>query len=115
MKAIKLSMVDAFGRVVTQSVMGFSVGAWAAHRMPHGNGEPDPSPSGGWRVSHVPTGMAIRSLVDDLSKNDAIRIAGALNDRIPEAREWTGRPPVVSDYACVVEAVVAEMLSEGQP
>lgn len=49
-------------------------GEWAAHRNPDGEG---------WRVSHVPSGHAVRQLA---RKGDAVVAAVALSERIPQLR-----------------------------
>lgn len=51
-------------------------GDWAVHRVR----DVEHDSRRGWRVSHVPTGMAIRSLVDDMAKTEAIRVARAMSD-----------------------------------
>lgn len=52
-------------------------GEWAAHQIPYIRAHR------GWRVSHAPTGIGTWNLCDELDRDDAIRIARELSDRVP--------------------------------
>lgn len=56
------------------SVLADVHGQWASH--PNTDGP-------GWRVSHVPTGMNLAQLVDELDEATAKQLAGELDARAP--------------------------------
>lgn len=67
----------AFGtprKKVTATVFGI----WAAHRCPERDLR-----GKGWRVTHVPSGWALLSRSDGLSRADAMRVARLLAERVP--------------------------------
>ena len=92
-------------------------GNWAAH--PKMDFDPNDTHkmnrSDGWRVSHLPSGLAISSLVDELDEAEAVAIARRLGDAYPLDADRVDRDDVTglpSDAGYIIQALVAEALDE---
>jgi len=90
-------------------------GQWAAHPMPNSF---VPTTNGGFAVTHIPSGMSIGSIADDLTLSQALWIALQLDWELHDpfagrAIRWPrrGRRPL-SGWAYVIEGIVARALSE---
>lgn len=90
-------------------------GKWAAHPMPNSF---VPTTNGGFAVTHIPSGMSIGSIAEDLTLSQALWIALQLDWKL-----WdpiAGRPlrlprrgrRLLSGWAYVVEGIVARALAE---
>lgn len=61
--------------MLSREVEGYAYGEWLAHEA---------HDSSGWRISHGPSGLGTYLLVDDLTSDEARRIARKLSRRIPK-------------------------------
>ena len=116
MKTIKIAVSTDGGWTYEHKVKAVVRGDWAAHKIEGipGKDTPQPSEGHGWRVTHVPTGFSIASTCDDLMPQDAIRIAAALNENVPDfPKEWAHEDAIgLTEWKYIAHAVIAEALAE---
>lgn len=93
-----------------EKTQGYRYGEWGATLMLLGNLKTvDEDDDEVWQVTHLPSGLGVRRTYC-LSERDARAIAARLADRLASVGRVTSTRRLPTDYAYIVDAIIAEAL-----